>query len=1043
MDKVSKSERSCKCTEDTVSTSRTLTPDCECPRDERDIVIHEESCLLFKYETIITPHDPELCECPPFPTPVCECCKCLIEQCTCKTSARDALEEWRVTRDVGPMPAVLESTHPLMQKFQESLRRFLEKENELAEQEIIALRAELKEGKTAYEAELEGVYRSDHDTNGQRVLIEEYEATLANETKARHDAEERARIANEKFRQLKDKFDNEMMTERESTEELEALTALVRQLEKWREETESDLTVSQRMSEKMRREKKELGDEKRQLDMVIYGLSNEVWKLQSRLELFKKQMEIKNSEMDRVTDKTIAYATELEDLEMDEKRLMSLWNSVLVNIKQRDKVFDSVRDDYKALQENYRTLMCNLEITKRINNEELNRSKELAMNRDKLNYDMAALSKTFESEDETRRDLEAEMEHLTQSIEMSERDEELLKMENQTMRNILATTEKELSRRSNLKLKLENEILTNLQECLLNDKAVETMAKGIKHMRDMSRKLEISLMTIENQHAKVMLDIEVHHNRQLKNKSIAEKKLEQVREREKELDQLQDKFDQKSSLMMKKQRELDIVLKKYVALKEVFDMKSPQERRIDEMEQQIRSLRDRTEVMQHEWLRLQGHVVKLATQYQKIIADISLLNKQIQICDQKTMHIQANLETVHQERIKVDRQLRDLRGQLEVLERTRKEANERNQCTQRVNLALTHEYTANLKNAESELIELEDEIEVLEKDKMNLTHELDSKQREAMVWQRKGILAVELKRSIYEAKSSAGEIGQMKNEIHRMEVRREQLRRTAEKLAEDLALYVTRRETAMDKTRALAAVEKARGVPGHTSQSTYHHKLRLAKADVARVTKELAESKARMSELRREQDRLEKEVRETSAMNTQLEEQVATLLRECRDTERDKQWLLERVVRSQRLGSELARAVKRQSLRIRKPKNSVITEFNQARALNDRLRFMVENLMREYPHLEERLTVIANTLNIYSPSNSPRLTEEGTCYDETEDGAPGCVIPEETVEEEEKIQCAPECECEAKQIRDREEARAREEALAKAEAEKCEEEEEP
>lgn len=56
------------------------------------------------------------------------------------------------------------------------------------------------------------------------------------------------------------------------------------------------------------------------------------------------------------------------------------------------------------------------------------------------------------------------------------------------MSNILKSTEKEIDRRTEQKLKLENEILTNLQECLLNDKAVESMANGIKKMREMSRK---------------------------------------------------------------------------------------------------------------------------------------------------------------------------------------------------------------------------------------------------------------------------------------------------------------------------------------------------------------------------------------------------------------------------------------------------------------------------------------------------------------------------------------------------------------------------
>lgn len=37
--------------------------------------------------------------------------------------------------------------------------------------------------------------------------------------------------------------------------------------------------------------------------MFIYGLSTEVWKLESKLELFKKQMEIKQNEMEKVNDK--------------------------------------------------------------------------------------------------------------------------------------------------------------------------------------------------------------------------------------------------------------------------------------------------------------------------------------------------------------------------------------------------------------------------------------------------------------------------------------------------------------------------------------------------------------------------------------------------------------------------------------------------------------------------------------------------------------------------------------------------------------------
>ncbi|KAJ0177053.1 hypothetical protein K1T71_007062 [Dendrolimus kikuchii] len=944
----------CPCTEESSTAESLLSPHCECPRGEHEIVIHQETCLLYKNEQIIYPHRRSGAtsassaaagggDAGPSGSNSRRCWRCgkahTADRCKFKNYNCDECGQrghlkvkWRRKRDGGAMPAVLEASHPLMQKFQETLTKFLEKENAIAEEEILNLRDELRLKKLAYDRDLEAIYRSDHDTNAQRALIEEYENTLTQKAAEREAEEKRARESNEKYKKAKAQLEQDVMTEREATEELEALTALCKQLEAWREETESDLTVSQRMSDKMRAEKRALADEKRQLDMIIFGLSQEVWKLESKLETFQKQMEIKNSEMEKVNDKVTAYAAELEDLELDKRRLVSLWNSVLVNIQQRDKVYDSVRDDYKNLQENYRTLINNLEITKKVVMEEMNKGKELTMNKDKLTFDIEHVTKLFENEDMKRIKLESHVAELSEAIEMTERDQNMTKMENQTMRNILKSTEKEYDRKQELKLKLENEILKNLQECLLNDKAVESMANGIKKMREMSRKQEISLMTMENQHAKIMLDIEVHRNKQARNNQILEENLAKVREKEKEIDQLQEKYDHKVLLITRKQRELDIILKKYTALKEIFDLKSPQERRIEELEQQIKSLRERTEGMQHEWLRLQGHVVKLTEQHHKMLADINLISKQIQICEQKIMRIQVECENVSLERAHVDRNLRELRGRLEVLQRTRKDSMEKNDSAQRCNLAITHEYAANLKAAESDIIQLEEEIEEMDKDKMNLTQDLDRVQREALIWQRKGILAVELKKNISNAKSAAGEIGQMKTEIHRMEVRREQLRRTGEKLAEDLALYVTRRDTAMEKTRAAAAVEKAHGHGAHTSQSTYHHKLRLAKADLARVNKDLAEAKTRMAEVQKEQERLDNEMKTTSSLNSQLEERVATLLRESRETERQKQWLLERVVRSQRL---------------------------------------------EFPHLNDKFEVVSNTLKIFSPSGSPRLTDEG------------------------------------------------------------------
>lgn len=79
---------------------------------------------------------------------------------------------------------------------------------------------------------------------------------------------------------------------------------------------------------------------------------------------------------------------------------------------------------------------------------------------------------------------------------------------------------------------------------------------------------------MENQHAKIMLDIEVHRSKQAQNNVVLEASLAKVRQREREIEDLQEEYEQKMLVITRKQRELDIVIKKYNALKEIFDVSS-------------------------------------------------------------------------------------------------------------------------------------------------------------------------------------------------------------------------------------------------------------------------------------------------------------------------------------------------------------------------------------------------------------------------------------------------------------------------------------
>lgn len=43
--------------------------------------------------------------------------------------------------------------------------------------------------------------------------------------------------------------------------------------------------------------------------MILYGLSTEIWKLEAKMELYKKQIEIKTNELDKFNDRVSDNST--------------------------------------------------------------------------------------------------------------------------------------------------------------------------------------------------------------------------------------------------------------------------------------------------------------------------------------------------------------------------------------------------------------------------------------------------------------------------------------------------------------------------------------------------------------------------------------------------------------------------------------------------------------------------------------------------------------------------------------------------------------
>lgn len=70
-----------------------------------------------------------------------------------------------------------------------------------------------------------------------------------------------------------------------------------------------------------------------------------------------------------------------------------------------------------------------------------------------------------------------------------------------------------------------------------------------------------------------------------------------------------------------------------------------------------------------------------------------------------------------------------------------------------------------------ESLKIDSDITDIEEDKVNLSNELIELNRLALTWEKKIQMAVETKRNMDQERGEGGEVGNMRAEIHRMNVR--------------------------------------------------------------------------------------------------------------------------------------------------------------------------------------------------------------------------------------------------------------------------------
>lgn len=213
--------------------------------------------------------------------------------------------------------------------------------------------------------------------------------------------------------------------------------------------------------------------------------------------------------------------------------------------------------------------------------------------------------------------------------------------------------------------------------------------------------------------------------------------------------------------------------------------------------------------------------------------------------EQKTLRIDTDLDTLKLHDQETERKLKKLYGQLDDLNAkiySKRKDHEREE----VECGFVHEVLVEkLKSHEIAMMRLQQEIDVRVTEVEETKELAIERHREALSWETKWKMAIETRRFRQQEFAAASEIGTMKSEIHRMEVRLAQLRRAQEKLVQDMDNCVMHRDHIFDGANMRGKMPEAKT----RSRFTIQHRLNDMKNKYKHTHNEMAGIERAIGEL--------------------------------------------------------------------------------------------------------------------------------------------------------------------------------------------------
>lgn len=247
------------------------------------------------------------------------------------------------------------------------------------------------------------------------------------------------------------------------------------------------------------------------------------------------------------------------------------------------------------------------------------------------------------------------------------------------------------------------------------------------------------------------------------------------------------------------------------------------------------------------------------------------------VIEQKALKIESELDGSRAEQREILRSLTNLNIKLDITSGklyVKRKIHEKEE----MECEMAHQETVDkLKDAEINVLGMEQDMADLGQELEELKNQVQVKHFEALSWETKFKLAVEAKKMRDEEMAKSSEIGIMKSEIHRMEVKYAQLKRIQEKMVQALENSVYHRDHIYD---AANVREKKTGTKIKTQSNIKHklnemqNKLKIINSELLSTQRQFKDFEMRENEIQEEITRNEHEIQNEKMQDCLLQTEV-------------------------------------------------------------------------------------------------------------------------------------------------------------------------